>query len=109
MLDAPNSIHVMFNVPFRNTLIDLISSLDIKGASSLSDILEMVTLEEFIIILFSAMVFDEMDIVLIGSITPISASLHCSECPVVLHITSSLSPASHARALGEGDRITATT
>ena len=106
MLDVPNSMHVMFNVPFRNTLIDLISSLNTRGASSLSDILEMVTLEEFIIILFSTAVFDEVDIVLIGSIAPISASLHCSECPVVLHITSSLSPALHTRALGEGDRVT---
>ena len=48
-----------------------------------------------------------MDIVLIGSIAPISASLHCSECPVVLHITCSVSPALHTRALGEGDRVTA--
>ena len=93
----------MFNVPFRNILIDLISSLDINCVSSLSDIYEMVTLEEFIIILFTTAVFDEMDI---GSITPISASLHCSKCPIVLQITSSLSPALHTRALGEGDRVT---
>ena len=96
MLDALNSMHVIFNVPFKSTLIDLISSLDVKGASSLH-ILEF----------FSATVFDEMDIV--WSITPISASLHCSECSVVLHITSSLSPAWHARALEEGDRVTAAT
>ena len=65
MLDVPNSMHVISNVPFRNTLINIISSLDVKGA----DILEMVTLEEFIIVIFSTAVFDEMDIVLIGSIT----------------------------------------
>ena len=85
MLDAPNSMHVIFNVPLRNILIDLISSLDVKGASSLSDILEMITVEEFIIALLSATLFDEMDI--LWSITPISANLHCCEWPVVLHIT----------------------
>ena len=77
MLDVPNSMHVMFNVPFRiSFLTGLITSLDIRGVSSLSDILEMVALEEFIIALLSATVFDEMDM-LIGLIVPINVSFHC--------------------------------
>ena len=75
MLDVPNSMHVMFNVPFRLSFTDLITSLDIRGVSSLSDIFEMVALEEFIIVFLSASLFDEMD-TCIGSI-PINVSFHC--------------------------------
>ena len=67
----------MFNVPFKNTFTDLISSLDIRGASFLSDILEMVALEEFIITILLATLVEEMDIMSIGSIIPINVSLHC--------------------------------
>ena len=59
--DTPNSIQVMFSVPFRLSLTDLISNLDISGTVSLSDVLKTVTLEDFIIALGTYTMIDERD------------------------------------------------
>ena len=87
-------IHVMFSVPFRNSFIELISSVDVSGVSPLSNVLVTVTCEEFILAIGIFIVVDETDIST-GSIIPIEVSLHCRALSVVLHVNFKLSPASH--------------
>ena len=93
LLDTPNSIQVMFSVPFRLSFTELITRVDINGTAPLSDVLKTVILEEIITALWIAMVVDEIDISRIGSLIPISVSLHCKALSVELHLTSRLSPA----------------
>ena len=90
-MDVPSSIHVMFSVPFKVSLTELISNIDISGTAPLSEVLETVTLEEFIIALGIATVVDEMDLS-IGFAIPINVSLHIKALSVELHVTFSLSP-----------------
>ena len=92
LIIKPESRHRQKFVPFRLSLTELISNLDISGIAPLSDVLETVTLEEFIITLGIAIVVDERDIS-IGLFFPINVSLHCRVLSVEIHITCSLFPA----------------
>ena len=74
--DIPNSIQVTLSVPFRLSLTELLTNMDINGSAPLSEVLETVILEELIIVLWIGTVVDEMDIST-GSIFPIKVSLHC--------------------------------
>ena len=94
----------MLRVPFRISVTELISSVtvDTSGTVALSDILETVILEEFTIALGTVTVVDEMDLS-IGSVIPNNVSLQCKALPVVVHVTSRLSPTRHTAAPGEED------
>ena len=87
-----NSMHVMFNVPFKLLLTEKIFNVDISGTASLSDIFITTILEEFIISLWTAVVVDETDISCAGLAIPIKVNLHCKELLGVLHVTITLSP-----------------
>ena len=65
VLDS-KSMHVMFNVPFRLSLTEIISNVDIRGVAPVADILKTVPLEEFIITLGISMVVDEIGISFTG-------------------------------------------
>ena len=80
----------MFNVPFRLSLTELISNLDISGIAPLSDILETITLKESTIALGIAIVVDERDI---SRIIPINISIYYNALSVELYVTIRLSPA----------------
>ena len=97
----------MLSDPFKLSLTELITNVDINGTAPLSGILETVILEEFIIDLGIAIVVDEMDISGTGSIIPINVILHRKVLSVELYITCSLSPVWLTVALGEGDILTA--
>ena len=81
--------------PFRLSLTELITNVDINGTAPLSDVLETIILdpEEFINVLWMAIVVNEIDISCRGSIIPINVSLHCKVLSDELHTTCSLSPA----------------
>ena len=49
---CPSSIQVMFSSPFRLSLTELITNVDISGNVPLSEALETVILDEFIIVLW---------------------------------------------------------
>ena len=52
-------MHVMVTVPFRVLFTGVISSMEINGVATLSDTIEVDTLEEFIIALWITIVVEE--------------------------------------------------
>ena len=91
MIDAvPSSIQVI-TVSFRLRLSAVMTKVDISGKAPSSDTLENINVVEFIGTLASLkVVVERLRVILL--LAPITVKLHVNALPVVLHVTSSLSP-----------------